>query len=349
MISLIDALLEAGRLDPPDAVTLGRSRQGRAIEGYRFGTGPLRVSLLGGCHADEPVGPGLLKNLCRHLATLEPDDPLLTRYEWWIVPHINPDGEHRNGGWYSESDTEFDMVRYLAGVVREPPGEDIEFGFPTGEDDPAARPETRAVYSWWLTAGEPFHLHVSLHGMAFAGGPWFLIDEAWRERCDELMDTCRREVERHGYRLHDVERNGEKGFFRIAPGFTTRPDSRYMRAHFEERGEPDTAQLFRPSSMEAIRDLGGDPLTLVTEMPLFILPGVGEELGPPDPVALQWQERIAAWRSRIQAGDTTSLREEIARSGTKPMPLADQMRFQWTLIAAGIKQIELEESRKGGT
>ena len=57
---------------------------------------------------------------------------------------------------------------------------------------------------------------------------------------------------------------------RLAPGFSTRPDSRAMAAHFRAQGDEATAALFRPSSMEAIRALGGDALTLVSEMPLFV-------------------------------------------------------------------------------
>ena len=47
------------------------------------------------------------------------------------------------------------------------------------------------------------------------------------------METLGRQVGELGYVLHDVERGGEKGFHRIDEGFTTRPDSRAMKAHFE--------------------------------------------------------------------------------------------------------------------
>ena len=44
---------------------------------------------------------------------------------------------------------------YLRNVVRERPGDDVEFGFPRGDDDTAARPENRAVAAF-LAAGAPF-------------------------------------------------------------------------------------------------------------------------------------------------------------------------------------------------
>ena len=42
-----------------------------------------------------------------------------------------------------------------------------------------------------------------------------------------------------------------------------------MTQFFLDRQDELTARKFRPSSMETIRSVGGDPLTLVTEMPLL--------------------------------------------------------------------------------
>jgi hypothetical protein len=320
---------------------LGRSREGRPVRGFRFGGGDLRVSLLGGCHADEPVGPRLLRRLASYLEELRDDDPLLTRYEWWLIPHINPDGAKRNRSWQNDHAPSYDLAEYLASAVRELPGDDVEFGFPRDPGDDEARPENRAAYDWWRSADAPFGLHVSLHGMAFAAGPWFLVEAEWRDRVELLKARCRARTHELGYRLHDVEREGEKGFFRIEPGFCTRPDSRYMRDHFIARGDPETAGRFRPSSMETICSFGGDPLTLVSEMPLFITPGVGERLGPPDPEAQEWRSRIERWRQELAAdGDGAAITREARRRGLKPMPVRDQMILQWTLICAGIQQVE---------
>jgi len=319
---------------------IGRSRQDRAVRAFLFGSGPRRISLLGGCHADEPVGPRFLRHLAAYLSLLPPDDPLLSDYQWWLIPHINPDGEERNRSWQRD-DVAYNLVRYLSNVIRERPGDDIEFGFPRDEGDMGARAENRAAYGWWQQAEGPFALHVSLHGMGFSSGPWFLIDEAWQDRCETLKKRCRKRVQELGYRLHDVERNGEKGFHRLGPGFCTRPDSRYMREYFIEQSDPDTAILFRPSSMETIRSLGGDPVTLVSEMPLFITPGVGETLGPPDPVAHEWKARIDGWRVRLtDDGTDEAIVQEAIGLGLQPMPVNDQMQLQWTLIAAGVEQLE---------
>ncbi|HVR75227.1 MAG TPA: M14 family zinc carboxypeptidase [Planctomycetota bacterium] len=349
MLSMEDrASLIIGTTPPPDAAgdVIGLSREGRPVRAFRFGRGPVRVSLLAGCHADEPVGPRLLRRLAGHLSSLDPEDPLLATREWWIVPHANPDGEERNRSWQAGEPGAYDLVAYLAGAVRELPGDDMEFGFPRDGSDEDARPENRAVHAWWRSAHGPFHLHVSLHGMAFGGGPWFLIEPAWRDRCGRLKELCAACAALLGWKLHDVERGGEKGFFRIERGFATRPDSTLMAKHFRDQGDEATARFFRPSSMEAVRSLGGDPLTLVSEVPLFITPGVGDSLGPPDPRAEEWKKKIDRWRVQIVRGRPPGRVRACARSGClEPMPVEDQMRLQWTMVAAGLEEVEARTSR----
>lgn len=293
-----------------------------------------------------------------HLLAGPAGDALRGAATWFVIPHVNPDGAAANAAWQTAGAERYDLAAYLRHRVRELPGDDVEFGFPRAEDDTGARPENRAAWDFWR-AHAPFDLHVSMHGMGVAAGPWFLVERSWWPRLGEMAAVLTREVEGAGYALHDVERGGEKGFHRLARGFCSRPDSRAMRQHFLDLGDHETAGRFRPSSMEAIRSLGGDPLTLVTEMPLFVTPGVGVELGPPDPVLMRWRERIAGWEARIRgvgeargddagrevaagASDAVArvmaeVRGEAAGAGLVAMPVADQMRFQWAFIRAGLK------------
>ncbi len=353
---------------PPESVpgtVLGSSREGRPVVGHRFGAGETRISLIAGCHADEPVGPALLRRLVTYLASRPADHPAIAGTEWWIVSHANPDGEARNRSWSHPLGDSVDPVAYLRGVVREAPGDDVEYGFPRSRSDAGARPENRAVADWWSTTGGPFAVHASLHGMSVAEGPWFLVDGSWKGRVDDLMARCAGETTALGYRLHDVDRRGEKGFERLGPGFSTRPDSRPMARFFRERGEETTAALFRPTSMEAIRDLGGDPLTLVSEMPLFLLPPRAAPGPSTSEDLVAWKHRLDGWRRDLgrsggapggPAGDLTAtaasdtaveadseeieriVRRQIAEAGIIPMPVADQMRLQWTLVSAGIER-----------
>lgn len=318
---------------------IGTSREGREIHGFCIGSGPIKISLIAGCHADEPVGPHLLTKLVNLLYALAPEDPLLTEYQWYIVPHTNPDGREVNNRWWRSDQKEVDLVNYLRYRVRELPGEDIEFGFPRNAKDSGARRENHAIYKWWKQFNTSFDLHASLHGMGFAAGPWYLVEQAWEDRIDFLKSECLRFVRQHGYRPHDVEREGEKGFFRLGRGFCTRPDSHNMRKFFLAQRDEKTASLFFPSSMETIRSFGGDCLTIVSEMPLFLLPDAGINIGPPDTAAEAWKERIATWQTLLETPEI--IREEAQGFDLQGMNIPDQMRFQWHFICSALEQIRI--------
>lgn len=333
----IDAILHTDPIDADAGWEIGRSRDGRPVRGFRLGGGERRVSLIGGAHADEPVGPWMLRRLVPWLAAKDDADPLLRDWHWSIVPHANPDGEERNRAW-SEPDGAppalsegFDLRRYASETVRELPGDDIEFGYPRNLHETGARPENEAIAEFLAEIAEhegPFALHVTFHGMAYAGGPWFLLEEKWVDRTVDFRRALAAEVERLGYALHDVQRHGEKGFHRIARGFCTRPDSKAMIAHFIGLGDTETAGKFRPSSMEFVRGLGGDPLTLVSEMPLFIVDGAGDRIDPGDPVMTSFRDEALP---RFLADPAAP-----PPANVRPMPLADQMRLQLAMLEHGL-------------
>lgn len=320
---------------------IGKSIEERSIQGFVFGKGETKISLIAGNHADEPIGPLLLKKLVNYLFTLDEHHELLLTYTFYIVPHTNPDGEARNLKWYTYNDTQTDLANYLQFSVRESPGEDLEFGYPIENQVEALRPESLAVFEFWQKAKTPFDLHVSLHGMAKSTGAWYLIDEAWKNRTDQLQQKCTTRTKALGYQLFDLDRKGEKGFYRITEGFCTRPDSQAMRHHFMCLGEFDTANKFYPSSMESIRSLGGDCLTLVSEMPLFIIPNQKRELVWPDPYLTDWNNQFTIWKSLVLSEkiNASNLNHEMEKQGVKAMPWEDQMRLQWQLIVAGMETV----------
>ena len=355
-MSFIDSVLRHPGGAGPDTGghrILGRSREGRPIRGYRFGDGPLHVSLIAGCHADEPVGPLLLDKLVCRLTEGPPGVPDSLgpdRITWSVIPHVNPDGAAANAGWQQPPpglDRGYDLARYLREVVREPPGDDLEFGFPRGPDDGEARPEARAVAEF-LRESAPFHLHATLHGMAFAAGPWFLLEPAWVDRTAAMRQRVRRRVREMGYRLHDVDRGGEKGFQRIDEGFSTRPDSEAMAEHFRQRGDDGTAELFRPSSMELVRSLGGDPLTLVSEMPLFLVDdSEGSRTERPSlPHDAEGRRRFREWLMRLRTrGDDETVRRDAEAAGLRPMILRDQMRLQLAYVLEATSPVGISGER----
>lgn len=285
----------------------------------------------------------MLERLVSWLATQPSAAPCLTEVTWSLVPHVHPDGEVRNQPWTADlfgrpgGDLEgaVDLGAYLRHTVRDLPGNDVEFGFPRHEGDHDALPEARAVAAFLRPAG-PFRLHASFHGMAFAAGPWFLMEHDWADRTAAMRDALRRRVKDLGYRLHDVDRGGEKGFFRIDEGFTSRPDSKAMAAHFEALGDSATASLFRPSSMEFARSLGGDPLTLVSEMPLFIAPA--ELYGKDQPLRPTAIVDLRAVAAGSTAGDGT-VQSAARRLGIRAMPLRHQMQLQLEFLAAGLRTL----------
>ena len=174
---------------------------------------------------------------------------------------VNPDGEARNAVWMSEWPS---LDAYLEHAFRELPGRDIEFGYPK------LRAENKAV-SGFLKEHGPFGLHMSLHGMGFSDGALLLIERHWVDRTIEFGLGFVELATKNGLRMHDHDRGGEKGFQYLGPGFSTTPRGEAMRAHFLALGDPKTAEKFHDSSMEFVRLLGGDPLCLVTELPLFLI------------------------------------------------------------------------------
>ncbi|WP_010522647.1 M14 family zinc carboxypeptidase [Aquimarina agarivorans] len=322
--------------------TIGVSLEAIEIDAFIFGNGPKKISLIAGNHADEPIGPLLLKKLVNFLSLLNEQHELLLKYTWYIIPHTNPDGEKRNLKWYTYQDTEADLANYLTHVTRELPGQDIEFGFPIENKAKALRPENEAIYNFWKKANTSFDLHVSLHGMSATYGPWFLIDKKWINRTQALRDKCTLKTKALGYQLFDLNRFGEKGFERISKGFCTRPDSTEMRNHFLALNDKKTAEKFHPSSMESIRSISTDCLTLVSEMPLFIFPEESRQLTWPDPFLQKWNTQFTLWKQQIRAKELTAeqCNKQAKKMNVNAMPWKDQMRLQWQLVVAGIETIE---------
>ena len=142
---------------------IGSSREGRLIEALRIGSGKIQVSLIAGAHAEEPVGPMLLRLLCQYLQSLDRKHPFLTKVTWSIIPHINPDGEEKAKLWWTDNSAHYNLGEYLKYSQRELPGDDIEFGYPLRSSiSNFMRPENDAAFSFWSSGKMDYHLHVSL-------------------------------------------------------------------------------------------------------------------------------------------------------------------------------------------
>ncbi len=326
-----------GKLEGVDVAVIGASREGRHLYGVRLGTGERRVSIIAGCHADEPVGPMTAQALPALLQREFPE--LLERYVFHIVPQMNPDGAARNRAWFADRPG---LAAYLQHAVRELPGDDIEFGF--GEGD-AVRPECRAAQDF-LAPCAPFAAHFSLHGMAFAEGAWCLICPEWTERAAEFMNDVAGLCARVEVPLHDVDRKGEKGFNRLREGFSTTPNSRAMKEFFLERNDAGMAGRFMPTSMEWIRSSGGDPLCIVTELPLFLVGKRSPNLE--EPIKAELREDLTNARALPASELPMAVREITARYALSPMPVEMQVRLQLGMIVLGLITSEGHPDPKPG-
>ena len=323
----------SGEVMKSDEVTLqeiGASEQRRPIHAFVIGSGATRVALLGGAHSDEPVGPEMLRLLVNHFITNdEKAHLLLQKYTFIILPHINPDGEAKNQQWIARWP---DMAAYAQHAFREEPGRDLEFGYPD------MRRENKAV-SNFLREYAPFELYINFHGMAFSEGLMLLIERHWIEQTNQLRGDFQQIAESHNLPLHDHDRGGEKGFEYIGPGFTTTPEGRAMQHHFKELDDEETASKFRLSSMEYVRSLGGDPLCLVTELPLFIVKlkeGSANEPGTPESY-LEFKKKIPELRKR--AANDEPLSPILDAFDINPLPLQTSVQMQLLVIKKALQLI----------
>ncbi|GMW03092.1 MAG: peptidase M14 [Candidatus Hydrogenedentota bacterium] len=294
---------------------IGQSRAHIPMLACEVGEGPEIVSVIAGCHADEPIGPLTALALPDILSLNFPG--LLDRYTFRIIPQMNPDGAQRNAVWYANPPA---FAPYWKTVTRELPGDDIEFGF---GDATSVRPECAAAMAFMRARG-PVAAHFSLHGLAMGRGAWFLLDPAWVSRSEPLMADLASLCGRLNVPLHDEPRDGAKGFARIREGFCTTPNSAAMRDHFLQRNDPDTASRFHPNSMEFARSLGGDPFCAVSELPLFLYEGNATGT-------------YAALKAALKEGNSP---EALERDHpVKAMPVELQMRLQLGLILLALHHL----------
>jgi len=312
-------------------VEIGKSEENRPIFGAILGNGPMKVSLIAGSHSDEPVGPETLRLLVSNVGILEKNSPeLFEHYTFLIIPHINPDGEARNREWIKRWP---DMNHFAQHVLRELPGRDLEFGYPD------MRIENKVVSNFIKKHG-PVDLHMSLHGMAFAEGCMLLIEPHWIDKTLELQENFIDFIHEQELPLHDHDRGGEKGFEYIGPGLTTTPRGRAMKKYFEGRNDPETAEKFHLSSMEYVRTLGGDPLCLVTEIPLFLVSFADKtrenRAGIPE-AYLELKERLPLIRAKLERNE--SITKELKPFDIQHLPLSTAMKIQFRTIELGLETI----------
>ena len=311
---------------------IGQSEQGTDIWAVVIGSGPRKLSLISGNHSDEPVGSETLRVLIAWLSGGSPEArALCERFTFVIVPHTNPDGEDRQREWMGAWP---DGLACLRKEFREKPGRDVEFGYPR------MRVENRAVSALWREHG-PFAMHVSLHGMTASEGGYHLIERGWVSRTAGLREAYAGLMEGAGLKLFDWDRAGEKGFDYIGPGFATTPRSDAMRAHFVAMEQYEIAEKFHLNSMEYVHSLGGDPLCMVTELPLFVVKAkrvMKERAGVPV-VYRAFREAVTAARQAMAEGRSQDVAGAMEGFEVKGLPIDLAVRLQLKVIGLGLEAI----------
>ena len=298
-------------------ITLGESEEGREIYGTVLGRGSRKASLIGGSHADEPVGPETLRTfITRGIEEKRRLNELFEEWTFFVIPQVNPDGENRNTSWRESWPS---LKDYLELVEREPPGRDIEYG--------------------------PFHLHISFHGMGFSEGVLLLIERHWIDHTGDLREAFAQSAEKNKLSLHDHNRKGEKGFYYIGPGFSTTPEGKMMRFYFESAGDRDTASKFKDSSMEWVRSLGGDPLCLVTELPLFVIEGEAER----EPGVPVLYNRFKAAQGDIRESFLQGIEEPNLPEGisVRSLPVSTGVKMHLEVLEAALDSVRPARLRRG--
>jgi hypothetical protein len=307
---------------------IGTSREGRPIYGFEFGEGSRHVSVVAGCHADEPIGPMTAQCLHWHIRAQFPD--LHRNFRFHVVPNINPDGAERNRVWFSDP---LEIHTFLNHVIRELPGDDIEFGF---GDDGDERPENRAAMDFLRPHG-PYVAHFSLHGLGTAEGAWCLICKEWTEKAAGFMDAFAHFCTTLDFPQHDIDRKGDKGFVRIGKGYTTTPHSVPMKQFFLDKNDPETAAKFKPTSMQFVQSLGGDPLCIVSELPLFYIGKKSPDLN--HLTTTEVKNAITEIRAKHSPLEAKHFEDVYRDFDIKPTPLDLQIRLQTGMILLALQEV----------
>jgi hypothetical protein len=240
------------------------------------------------------------------------------------------------------------LATYLAHRRRSLPENDIEFGYApldsqpddsTADFLPACRVHA-AFMQHLLDQWGNIDALIPLHSMGMAGGAWALLRMKPQEhpaRAEDAMDETARfpwqlaqmaysmAAQKIGLGLHDEDRGGEKGFWRLAAGFHTTPTAEEMRQYFEERG---TSITIRYNSMQYLGNRARR--AAVPEVPLWFDPAMRSMDRSTVSEKKAWSDRAHISRSSAshladeQAPETVGYRTYWERNAAAFAKKADQ-------------------------
>lgn len=316
---------------------IGHSQEGQKLFGIKVGNGSLKASIIAGCSADEPVGPYMVKCFLTWLKQSASGNELLRKWTFFIIPQMNPDGALRNKSW---TELPLSLKLYLEKSKRDLPSEDLEFGFPSVQSSTNIHPENIAAAEFLSQQG-CFQAHFSLHNLIVGGGAWFLIDKKHSNDSFHLQAKLKGIAEKLNIPLYDIDRKGEKGFVRLSAGFSTTPSTIELRKYYQEHSHPEWAEKIYLSSMDYIESLGGEPLSLVSEIPMFYSSKIRtvktiEELESKH----FFQGELLRCAKALQSGDQELYDKIMKEWDIQPISFKDQIRVQFRTILCALAEIK---------
>lgn len=112
-----------------------------------------------------------------------------------------------------------------------------------------------------------------------------------------------------------------------------------MRTFFRAQDDPEMAQRFHDSSMEFVASLGGDPLSMVTELPLFLVKGSSSSSHQPERY-LELRKKRPELRARLERGE--DVRPVLDSYDLRPIPLKSAMQLQLRALKLGLQAVRNE-------
>ncbi|WP_281689866.1 M14 family zinc carboxypeptidase [Pseudonocardia thermophila] len=247
--------LAAARPDLVELRRIGTSRLGEPLRMASIGGGDRDALVVGGPHANEPIGFLAVRELGRLLCS---DDRLRERlgFRWHLIPCVDPDAARLNEGWYVRPEN---RERYIRDFYRPATDEQVEWTFPylhePGYFD-RMLPETQAL-ARVIDEVAPA-VQCSLHNGEYGGVFHYTTSDD-----PELAERLAHAVAWADLPLHDAVFEAPVTRV-IRPGVLLMPTAAELASMAEAAG---TRALFGASSGEYAGRHGA--VTVVTEAPLW--------------------------------------------------------------------------------
>lgn len=253
----------------PDICTLriiGYSKAGKPIIMTSVGDGPAPLLLFAFPHPNEPVGAMLTYFL---LEELMKEDELRAGRTWHIIPCIDPDGASLNEGWFKGP---FSIRDYARHYFRTKGEDQVEWSFPIEYKTLKYEkyvPETKALMNA-IAEIKPLFMY-SLHNSSF-GGVYYYISKPLKE----VYEALYRIPEERDLPLSLGE--PEMPYCQVySPAIFDMPRIKDAYDYYEKIGVADPAKhIHGGASSRDFADGISEPLTLVTEVPLFLSPQIAD-------------------------------------------------------------------------